>query len=83
MSEQGREPEVLTAEEAAELLRVSLTTVLKESRLGLIPGVKVGREWRYSRAALLRHLARYSEAAPEGDDDQPGEGAPEIPTAAR
>ena len=57
------EQEILTAEEAAALLRVSPQTVLKESRLGLLPGVKVGREWRYTRSALLRHLEQYS--APE------------------
>jgi excisionase family DNA binding protein len=56
--------EVLTAEEAAVLLRVSVQTVLKESRLGLIPGVKIGREWRYSRRALIRHLRQYAPAEP-------------------
>ena len=61
------EDEVLTAEEAAVLLRVSVQTVLKESRLGLIPGVKIGREWRYSRRALIRHLHRYSPAEQGGD----------------
>ena len=59
--------EVLTADEAAALLRVSVQTVLKESRLGLIPGVKIGREWRYSRRALIRHLHRYIPAGPGGD----------------
>ena len=51
--------DVLTADEAAKLLRVTTQTVLKESRLGLLPGVKVGREWRYSRRALIRHLEQY------------------------
>ena len=51
--------EVLTADEAAELLKVSVQTVLKESREGRLPGIKVGREWRYSRFALMRHLGQY------------------------
>ena len=51
--------EVLTADEAAELLKVSVQTVLKESREGRLPGIKVGREWRYSRLALMRHLGQY------------------------
>jgi len=68
--------EVLTAEEAAQLLRVTVQTVLKESRAGRLPGIKVGREWRYSRNALIRHLGQYvgerEEATGEpGGDDPP------------
>jgi excisionase family DNA binding protein len=51
--------EVLTADEAAVLLKVSVQTVLKESREGRLPGIKIGREWRYSRIALMRHLGQY------------------------
>jgi len=51
--------EVLTADEAALLLKVSVQTVLKESREGRLPGNKVGREWRYSRLALMQHLGQY------------------------
>jgi excisionase family DNA binding protein len=61
--------EILTAEEAAALLRVSPQTVLKESRLGLLPGVKVGREWRYTRTALLRHLEQYTAPEPGAMDE--------------
>ncbi len=71
------EDEILTAEEAAELLRVGLATLLKESRLGRLPGVKVGREWRYSKQALMQHVARYTgdpDADPEPADTP--EGAP-------
>lgn len=60
--------EVLTAEEAATLLRVSLQTLLKESRLGRLPGIKIGREWRYSRQALLTHLRQYPGIRDEPDD---------------
>jgi excisionase family DNA binding protein len=51
--------DVLTADEAARLLGVTTQRVLKESRLGLLAGVKVGREWRYRRQALIRHLEQY------------------------
>jgi excisionase family DNA binding protein len=54
--------DVLTADEAAALLKVSTQTVLKESREGKLPGVKVGREWRYSLTALLHHLGQYPPA---------------------
>jgi len=48
--------EVLNAEEAAELLGVSPWTVREEARAGKLPGRKVGREWRFSRTALLDYL---------------------------
>ncbi len=69
--------QILTADEAAELLRVGLATVLKESRLGRLPGVKVGREWRYSRQALMAHVARYT-GDPDADPEPAArvEGAP-------
>ena len=48
--------EVLTADEAAELLRVSTKTVLALARQGALPGEKVGRAWRFVRADLLGYL---------------------------
>jgi excisionase family DNA binding protein len=48
--------EVLTVEQAAELLQVDADTVRTLAREGTLPGRKVGREWRFARAALLRWL---------------------------
>jgi len=48
--------EVLTADEAALLLRVSTKTVLTLARDGVLPGEKVGRAWRFVRSDLLEHL---------------------------
>jgi len=50
------EDEVLTAEEAAELLRVSTKTVLSLARDGSLPGEKVGRAWRFVRTDLLDYV---------------------------
>lgn len=60
-STQDSESPVLTAEEAAALLRVSTKTLLREARDGHVPGQKVGRSWRFSRVELLARLA-----APQG-----------------
>ena len=77
MADNG-EDQVLNADEAAELLRVSVQTVLKESREGNLPGTKVGREWRYSRRALMNHLARYvgEPAAATAEPDEVEEARP-------
>ncbi len=45
--------EILTADEAALFLKVSKKTVLRQARLGELPGGKVGRAWRFRRSELL------------------------------
>ena len=52
----AEDAEVLTTEEAAELLRVSTKTILALARNGSLPGEKVGRAWRFLRADLLNYL---------------------------
>lgn len=49
-------PEVLTAAEAAELLRVSLRTVYRMCRTGEIPHRRIGESLRFSRRQLLEWL---------------------------
>jgi excisionase family DNA binding protein len=51
-----RTKEVLNAEEAAEFLGVNPYTVRQKARSGEMPGRKVGKEWRFSRQALLEWL---------------------------
>ncbi len=53
----AREPEVLTVQEAAELLRVEEKLVLGLASSGELPGRELGGQWRFARAALLRWLA--------------------------
>lgn len=45
--------EILTVEETASLLKVSPSTVRNLARRGLLPGRKVGKEWRFTRSAVL------------------------------
>jgi excisionase family DNA binding protein len=56
--------EVLTTEEAAELLRVSTKTILALARQGELPGEKVGRAWRFLRAELLEYVRGRERSAP-------------------
>jgi excisionase family DNA binding protein len=46
-------PEVLTAKEAAEFLRLPETAVLRQAREGTLPAAHIGRTWRFSRRLLL------------------------------
>jgi excisionase family DNA binding protein len=58
--------EILNVEQAAEFLGFSAYTVREKAREGEIPGRKVGREWRFSRGALLRWLEEGQGGGPRG-----------------
>jgi excisionase family DNA binding protein len=49
--------EVLTPADAADLLRSDEATVVGMADDGKLPGRKVGDDWRFTRAAILRWLA--------------------------
>ena len=49
-------PGVVTANEAAKYLRVSRATILRLAGQQLIPGVKIGRQWRFSRKTIQNLL---------------------------
>jgi excisionase family DNA binding protein len=48
---------LLTPKEAAAYLRVSIATLTRLSRAGELPGVRIGKLWRYSKSALDEWLA--------------------------
>jgi excisionase family DNA binding protein len=53
-------PDVLTQAQAAAYLGISVELLRKETLAGRVPAARLGRRWRYSRAALdelLRHRA--------------------------
>ena len=47
---------LMTPEEAAELLRLSVYTLQEYARNGVIPAIKVGRVWRFSKSELTAWL---------------------------
>ena len=49
-------PDVLTVEQAAELLQVDDDAVLELAESGELPAREVAGEWRFARAAVLRWL---------------------------
>ena len=49
--------DVLTTAQLAELLQTDEKTVRAIAQKGELPGRKVGRDWRFSRAAVLDWLA--------------------------
>lgn len=59
-------PEVLTAHEVADYLRINYMTVLKMTRDGRLPALAIGREYRYLRAEVER-LMRFA-GEPSADE---------------
>ena len=47
---------VLTIDELAEYLKIAKSTLYKLAHEGRIPGQKVGKHWRFSKAAIDRWL---------------------------
>ena len=81
MTEQGL-PEILNIEQAAELLGVSVKTFNKVLHSQDLPARKIGREWKFSRAALIQWVGSgrsskfYRENAEE-EDSSPARGTTE------
>lgn len=48
----ARKDEILTLEELAAFLKLSKSSLYKQLAQGKIPGQKIGRHWRFSRAAI-------------------------------
>lgn len=59
MKEQEKD-DILTAEEAAEYLRMALSTLYRYMRGGKVPCFKVGNQWRFKRSVLDRWMDRLS-----------------------
>lgn len=45
--------DVLTVKEVAEYLKLSEMTILRLANQNVIPGVKLGRQWRFSREVVV------------------------------
>jgi excisionase family DNA binding protein len=66
----ARGEDVLTLDEAAELLRLPSEAVRLRALAGELPGRAFGEEWRFARSALLTWLAggeAAQEISPAGD----------------
>jgi len=56
MSTTEKLPEVMTAQEVAEFLRISEAVVRQYAVRGHIPGRQIGDDWRFWKAAIVQWL---------------------------
>ncbi len=64
LSEMTEKPEILDVSRVADLLRVSIQTVYNQVKAGKLPAVKIGREWRFTRSAVMQMLTKTADASP-------------------
>ena len=48
---------IITIEEAADLLKIPVSSVYKLAQTGKMPAQKVGRHWRFHRPTLIQWIA--------------------------
>jgi len=49
---------LITLEEVARYLRLHTSTIYRLARAGIIPGVKIGGQWRFSQKRVDEWLAK-------------------------
>jgi excisionase family DNA binding protein len=60
------ENEMLTPEEVAGYLKVTVETVWRWCRTDTLPAVKIGKYWRIPRNELEEFIRTRAQASPEG-----------------
>jgi excisionase family DNA binding protein len=60
----SREPELMTVAQAARVLQLCPESVKRLCRDGLLPAMKIGREWRISREAIHARLEGKTDPRP-------------------
>jgi excisionase family DNA binding protein len=63
-------PEVMSIEELAEYLKISVSTLYKLAQEGGLPGKKVGRRWRFLKGAIDDWLRQHPEHLEEKREDK-------------
>lgn len=51
-----KEKEIFTTEEAAEMMGCSPSTIEEHARNRVLPGLRMGHEWRFPREAFMKAI---------------------------
>ena len=51
-----KEKEIFTTEEAAEMMGCSPSTIEEHARARVLPGIRMGHEWRFPREAFMKAI---------------------------
>ncbi|MHB8841652.1 MAG: helix-turn-helix domain-containing protein [Candidatus Aquicultor sp.] len=53
----GRSAEIMTTKQLAEYLQMSQITICRLAREKKLPGLKIGKEWRFQKELIDRFIA--------------------------
>ena len=62
LSEHSIPNEIWNSKKAADFLTVSVPTLHKEAELGKVPGVRIGKDWKFSSIALYQYVSKKEES---------------------
>ncbi|MFI0483033.1 helix-turn-helix domain-containing protein [Actinomadura sp. 9N215] len=65
------DPDILTTEELSAKIRIAPPTIRKAASRGDIPGMRIGKDWRFSYRAVVAAIASYHPVADDGTDEPP------------
>jgi len=65
MKDQNKPEKLMTLEEVAEYLRLSVHTIYKMAQKGKIPALKAGKKWRFRKEDIDRWLTQRSYNLPK------------------
>jgi len=60
-----KRPRLMTIAEVAKYLRIHKSTVYRMVRKGLIPGGKIGNQWRFRKDVIDQWLSEKENRSPE------------------
>lgn len=63
--------EIMTPKEVAHYLKISILTVYKYARQGIIPGCRIGNSWRFDKA----HIEEVRSRLCRGLEEKPAAGS--------
>lgn len=69
------DPDILNTEELAAKIRISPPTIRKAAARGDLPGMRIGKDWRFSYAAVVAAISSYH---PVGDEDDEATTAQQV-----
>jgi excisionase family DNA binding protein len=72
------ESDIMTIEDVTQFLRIPVSSAYKLAQAGKIPGIKVGRHWRFHRPTITQWVAGQVTLEKKKSDTEPREEIHEL-----
>jgi excisionase family DNA binding protein len=68
-------PQIMTTKELAKYLKLHEITICKNAVEGKLPGIRIGRVWRFDKEAIDKWIAEGTSPANKAGSKEAGKGA--------